>query len=164
MNPRYREIHRAEIKSLMYSMVSGPVGRWNIFYAAFMPGVILASFGVEFCLIPKFGSCFIGAVLFILAALFFATYLRSLRALRTQGDAREWLKLSDHLIITAIISSSVTFSTYTHSKMWFLMFFMALAYSAWRFYQYSRPYWRSFYFRAGREYFRQIKSYRSIRR
>ena len=159
MSPRFREIHREEIKNLMYATVHGRTGRWNIFFGGFIPGVMCASFGVSFCLIPRSGACFIGAVLFILSALFFALYLWVFRSHQAQGNVREWLNLSDHLIVTAILSSSIVFSTYTHSKMWLLLYIMAVAYAAWRFYKYSRPLWRSFYFRAGREYFRKIKSY-----
>lgn len=157
MNSRYREIHRAEIKRRMYRIVDR---RWDALYGAFSASVVLAGFGISFCLIPRSGSCVIGSIFFVLAALFFIMYRWLLRILRNQGNSREWLKPLDHLVIAVIIGLAIALSR-LDSGVWLAVFLMAGVFGTWRLRKYSKPHWRTYYFRAGREYFREIKSYRS---
>jgi predicted membrane channel-forming protein YqfA (hemolysin III family) len=157
MNLHYREIHRAEIKRLMYREVDR---RWDALYGLFSVSIILAIFGVKICLITRPGTCVIGFFIILLGALFYAIYRWLYRTLRNQGNTREWLKPRDQLIIAIIIGLSIVLEDYI-SGMWFLVFLMAGAYGTWRLWQYSRPHWRIYYFRAGRKYFRELKSYRS---
>lgn len=158
MKLKYREIHRAEIKKLMYSNVDR---RWDALYGVFAMSITLAVYGVKFCLIPRPGTCVIGFFVFLLGALSFALYRLLFRILRNQGDTREWLKPHDQLIIAIMIGLPIALEKYMPG-MWLAGLFIAGAYGTWRVWQYSGPYWRIFYFRAGREYFREIKSYTSL--
>jgi hypothetical protein len=153
MNPRYREIHRAEIKRRMFSAMDR---RWDALYGAFVASVTLVGFGVDFCLIPRSGSCVIGATFLVLGALFFAAYRWLLHLLQDRGSTREWLKPIDQLITAALICFAVALSN-LDSEIWFAAFVMAGAYGTWRLWQNSRPYWRVYYFRAGRQYLREIE-------
>ena len=158
MKLKYREIHRVEIKKLMYSNVDR---RWDALYGVFAMSITLAVYGVKFCLIPRPEGCVIGVVFFLLGALFYVLYRLLFRTLRNQGDTREWLKPHDQLIIAIMIGLPLALDN-DMSGMWFVGFIIAGAYGTWRLWRYSRPYWRIFYFRAGREYFREIKSYTSL--
>jgi len=152
MNPRYREIHRAEIKRRTYKAADR---RWDALYGAFAASIVLVGSGVKFCFIPQPGSCVIGIICFTLGVLFFAMYKWLLRILQNIGNTREWLKPVDHLIIAGIIGSDIALSNY--SSAWLVV--LAGVYGTWRLLHYSRPHWRTYYFRAGREYFREIESY-----
>ena len=155
MNLRYREIHRAEIKRRMHTIVDR---RWDALFGAFFTSIVSAGFGVNFCFVPQPGSCVIGSILLFLGAIFFIMYRWLFRILRNQGNTREWLKPLDQLIITAIIGIAVVLSN-LDSEAWLAVFLMAGAYGTWRLWKYSRPHWRTYYYRAGREYFREIESY-----
>ena len=120
--------------------------------------MVLVATGVRFCLIPRSGACFIGSIFFILGLLFFAAYVWILRALRAQGNTREWLKPLDQLIIAISIGLLILLPGST-PELAVPGFLLVSAYATWRLWQNSRPLWRTYYFRAGRDYFREIKSY-----
>lgn len=158
MNPRYREIHRAEIKRAMYRAIDQ---RWEALYGAFSTSIILVGFGIKFCTDPKPGSFLIGGVFFFLGALFFMMHRWLLRALRKKDQNREWLRLRDQVVITTPLGFSIFFP-YGNLALLLASFLSAGVYSTWRLRQNSQPYWRLWYFRAGCAYFREIKSYSAV--
>ena len=159
MNPRYREIHRAEIKWQMHRSVDR---RWDALYGAYLSSIILVGFGFEFCFIPRPGSCVIGFIFFSLGAIFFAMYRWLLRVLRRQDKNREWLNPRDQLIIATLICSAIFLSNDELTLI--IVLLLTSAYGTWRLWLNSRPHWRRWYFRAGRDYFREIEGYTNKRR
>lgn len=155
MNPRYREIHRDQIKRRMYKVVEY---RWETLYATFVASIVLAVMGVKFCFISRSGSCGIGAFLFFLGALFFFMYRWALRIFRRQWKMRVWFTTLDQLIMAGFIGLGIVLSDYVE-LIWLAGFLIALSYANWKFWKYMRPLWRIYYFRTAREYFRDIESY-----
>lgn len=154
MNPRYREIHKAEIKRRLYRYADQ---QWDAPFGGFATSIGLAGFGVKLCFLPMSGSRIIGLVLFSLSALFFAIYRRSLRTLGKQEINRGWLNTSDQLIVVALICLAVFLSS---SKLVFIFFLLcASAYGTWRLRQNVRIHLRLYYFREAREYIREIERY-----
>lgn len=155
MNPRYREIHKAEIKRRLYRYADQ---QWDAPFGGFATSIGLAGFGVKFCFLPMSGSWIIGLVFFSLSAVFFAMYRRSLRTLGKQEVNRGWLNTSDQLIVVALICLAVFLSG---SNQLVLLFFFLCAggYGTWRLRQNMRTHLRLYYFREAREYIREIERY-----
>ena len=153
MNPRYREIHRAEIKRRLHHYGNQ---QWDGPVCAFATSIIFAGFGVSFCFAPIPGSWIIGVVFFSLSALFFAIYRQFLRILRKRKI--EWLNTSDQLIIAALLCLAI-FLSGSNSAVWFFAFLCAGAYVSWRLRQNLRIHLKRNYFREAREYIREIERY-----
>lgn len=155
MNPRYREIHRAEIKRRLYRSVDQ---QWDALFGVFTTSIGLAGFGVRFCLAPIPGSWIIGFVFFSLSALFFAMYRWMLRTLRKRGINSGWINTPDQLIVVALICLAIFLSD-SNSAVWLFVFLCAGAYGTWRLRQNLRINLKRYYFREARKYIREIERY-----
>ncbi|WP_170152068.1 hypothetical protein [Vogesella indigofera] len=140
----------------MYKLVDR---RWDALFGTFCASIVLAGFGVNLCFIARPANDVGAVILFVFAALIFTLHKWSLRMLRNQGHTRDWLKPLDQLIVVAMIGLAIALSGF-NSGLSLAGIIVAGVFGTWRAWKYARPYWRSHYFRAGREYFREIKSYR----
>lgn len=154
LNPRLREVHRAEIKRRMNYYIDK---RWDGLYFAFGTSVVLVGAGIRFCLIPRPGSYYIGAFFIIMGALFFGTYLFILKSLRSEVTNFLWLTPLEQLIIAAHIGISIGMGLPV--EMVFPLLLLTGVYATWRLWRKAGPLWRIYYFRAGRDYFREVKGY-----
>lgn len=139
----------------MYKLVDR---RWDALFGTFCASIVLAGFGVKLCFIARPASGAGAVILLVFAALIFTLHKWSLRMLRNQGHTREWLKPLDQLIVVAIIGLAIVLSGF-NSGILLVGILVAGVFGTWRSWKCAHPYWRSHYFRAGREYFREIKSY-----
>jgi len=155
MNPRYHEIHRAEIKRRLYRYADQ---QWDALLGAFATSIILAGFGVSFFFSPIPGSWIIGFVFFFLSALFFAMYRWLLRTLRKREIDSGWLNTSDQLIFI-LLTCLALFLSDTNEWIYFFVFLCASAYSTWRLRQNLRTHLMRYYFREAREYIREVERY-----
>ncbi|WP_375739079.1 hypothetical protein [Pseudomonas boanensis] len=154
MNPRYREIHKTEIKRQLARDIDR---KWDGLYGAFTAGIVLLCFGIAFFLSPQPGSIIWGSIFVLLGGSFLAVYRWLLRFMRTRGIAGEWLTLRDQWIVAAMIALSVWLSS--HTWMWLLAFLSSAVYGTWRLRQQLRPYWKRYYFGVARNYLRDISRY-----
>ena len=155
MNPRYHEIHRAEIKRQLYRHADQ---QWDALFSLFIASIIFAGFGVKLCFALISGSWIIGFVFFSLSALFFAFYRWTLRMLSKRGIDSGWLNTPDQLICVALIGLAIFLSD-SNIIVLFFFFLCAGAYGNWRLRKNLRIHMMRYYFREAREYIREVERY-----
>jgi len=149
MNPRFREIHKAEIKRRMYHATDR---RWDALYGALCAGTVLIAFGIRATLGTGKGSAAFGSFFIFLGVIFIASYVLLFQLLRRKDQVREWLTISDHAVIIAGMGISAS----VPSEYCLVPILAANCYATWKLWQRSKPFWRRYYFFAAREYFREI--------
>jgi hypothetical protein len=155
MNPQLREVHRAEIKRRMNHYVDS---RWDGLYGAFGASVVLVGVGVRFSLIPRPGAYYISAILFLLGALFFGAYLWLLKTMQSKENTFVWLTPAEQFIIAVPLGFAIAMHSIPVELIASLML-LAGIFATWRLWKKAGPMWRIYFFRAGRDYFREVKSY-----
>jgi hypothetical protein len=149
---KFREIHRAEIKRLMYRQVDR---RWDAVFVLYVVGIILCIASLQFFFFDDSFARLLAVVFLLLGITFFVCSRKLLRILRKQKNVRAWLKPIDELIVAIIsILTVVIDSTEIANGLYLVMFI----YSNWRIWKYTRPYWKLYYFRTAREYFGRSKN------
>lgn len=155
---QFREIHRDQIRRQLkhrLSHMDGIQSCYIISLTGFINGLVLtASDNHEYRPL---------GIIFIVISLFFSLlYLGFKNVYQKNGYSPELLKLSDKLIILLFLVTAHLFipSSLDPSVVTMVTLFPAMTFGCWRIYVYRKPNLYRHYFLAGREYFRELKSYR----
>ncbi|MFT6915048.1 MAG: hypothetical protein ACJAWL_001351 [Motiliproteus sp.] len=153
---RYRNAHKAEIKRRMYRATDR---KWDMLFTFFSSSILFLAYGIVFLLTNISGGVVFGVLMLMLSALFFFSYRWLLGKLQTTKEIRIWLSGSDEVIVTLATLVSVALSE-VYSENWLFLLAVGGAYGTYKLWIYSKPYWRFHFFRAAREYFRELSTYR----
>lgn len=154
LNPRLREVHRAEIKRRMNYYIDK---QWDGLYLAFGTSIALTGVGARFCQIQQPNAYYIGAFFITLGSLFLAAYFSLLKTLRRKTASLVWLTPLEQFGIAATTGCSIGLGLPIELILPLLL--LTGVYATWRLWRKAAPLWRIYYFRAGRDYFREVKSY-----
>lgn len=157
MNPRFHEIHRAQIQKRLYRSVDQ---QWDALLASFSASIILVGFGIRLSMLSTSGGGVLGGFFIFLGGCFFVIYRAHLGTLR-QSFHTGWLTSQDQSIFIAIYSPAIFLSD-IHPALMLPFMFGAGAFGVWRLRRSLRPYWRRYYFREARAYIREIRSYSQL--
>lgn len=155
IDPQLREVHRAEIKRRMNHYIDS---RWDGLYCAFGASVVLLGIGVRYSHFERPSAFYISAIFFFLGVLFIGAYLWLLQALRSKENAFVWLTPMEQLSFAMPVGFAIAMPSVQIELIVTLML-LAGFYTTWRLLKKAGPLWRTYYFRAGRDYFREVKSY-----
>ncbi|EFP96575.1 hypothetical protein VIBC2010_05354 [Vibrio caribbeanicus ATCC BAA-2122] len=157
MSIRYREIHRAEIKRLLYSRVKRT---WNSLLVTYASSLVLIIGGAD--LIFESSGVSAAIILGLLCQLmgvgFFFVYKSLARSFKRSGYAREWLSSKNMMVVCLIIVVSDLFQVIFQNQQVIILAFgtsITWAYANWKLRINIKPLWRIYYYKEARIYLRQ---------
>ncbi len=151
MNPRFREIHRAEIIKQMKRDVDD---RWTVLDMTLSFSIFLVGAGIE----SFFISGAFGFITIAIAIAIFVVHRHIYQNLRNQQYAAEWLQSKDQINAIAFFCFAF-FLARLRIDIGLVAYFMCGVFAAWRLRQSRNLNWRLFFFRAARQYYRVLKYY-----
>ncbi len=153
------EIHRKMIKREMEHA-------GNYWLTAFMVYVIsLISFliGINLLTIHEHSSRGMGVFMLVLSVFMYSCYRGFFKLFTKAGFSREWLDRKEQMILMVILIA-ITWQVHNFSIVAVNGVAMLVGYGFgyWRITMNSKPFYQKYYYRAGRRYFRELRSYRAV--
>lgn len=152
--PAFRELHRAEIRRLMKH---GLNRKWEALYTGLLTGLMFFGFGLRLLIhgTDADSSMVFAFICFLLSILFLGLYLGVSKSREQGGVFPETLSLPDLAIQSLLMIAPIVAGLRIDWAV-FAGLSLALLHGSWMTYARARPYWRIWYFRAAREYFRDL--------
>ena len=118
--------------------------------------ILLCCFSVRFFHLPGNGAAALAIIFFLLGLTFLGMYVLLLKLAKKLKS--EMPRYRDQIIVVTIVAVSVLLSG--HGE-WVLVLgmFAVFAFTTQRLWSRPKTFWRLWFFRAARDYFREIKSY-----
>ena len=132
--------------------------RWEGVYGVLVFCAILFSFSAKYFLLPGAGTAALSIVFFLPGLIFLGMYILVIKLAKRSNS--EIPAYRDQAVVVTIVGASILLSDYGEWVLFsgMLAVFIFITHRLW-----SKPemFWRIWFFRAAREYFREVEGYTS---
>ncbi len=155
MRGRFRNIHRQEIRRLLYRHVDR---LWDAAFGTYAAGIVFLVLGLWS--LQAGGLIVFGIVSIALSVVFFCGYIVGSKRLHRRGLLPVWFNAADHLAIGVALLGFVLSPSIVRPFMGIVIG----AFATLRMRRLWRPHWRVLFFREARTYFRDLARWQPNKR